>query len=155
MKEDGHLVPYIMARHKLSRGAVRYTLKNSEQRTNDKTLPRPGQTKSYSALDERNILRWARYHPKDTYAELKEGTGVTCSHTTIARVLKSHGILNWRAAKRPHLTKHAVQKRYEWCKLRKGWTDEEWGLVMWSDECSIERGAGKKNEWRFRTPAQK
>jgi hypothetical protein len=26
---------------------------------------------------------------------------------------------------------------------------------MWSDECSVERGAGKEQEWCFRTPAQK
>jgi hypothetical protein len=26
---------------------------------------------------------------------------------------------------------------------------------MWSDECSVERGAGKQQEWCFRTPAQK
>ena len=26
---------------------------------------------------------------------------------------------------------------------------------MWSDECSVERGRGKRDEWAFRTPAQK
>ena len=26
---------------------------------------------------------------------------------------------------------------------------------MWSDECSVKRGGGKKQEWAFRTPAQK
>jgi hypothetical protein len=28
-------------------------------------------------------------------------------------------------------------------------------MVMWSDECSVERGRGKVQEWVFRTPAQK
>ncbi len=28
-------------------------------------------------------------------------------------------------------------------------------MVMWSDECSVERGRGKEQEWVFRTPAQK
>lgn len=32
---------------------------------------------------------------------------------------------------------------------------EEWGIVVWSDECSVERGRGKGDEWCFRTPAQK
>jgi hypothetical protein len=34
-------------------------------------------------------------------------------------------------------------------------TAEEWGLYMWSDECSVERGRGKATEWVFRTPTQK
>ena len=27
--------------------------------------------------------------------------------------------------------------------------------MVWSDECSVERGRGKRDEWVFRTPAQK
>jgi hypothetical protein len=127
MRDCGHNVPYIMGRLKLSRCAVRYTIDQDELRPNAETLPRPGQTKSFSALDERNILRWARSNPKFTYAKLKDATGVGCSHKTISRILQSHGITNWRCKKRPHLTKHAVKKRYAWAKLRLHWTAEEWG----------------------------
>ena len=28
-------------------------------------------------------------------------------------------------------------------------------MVAWSDECSVERGRGKRDEWVFRTPNQK
>ena len=28
-------------------------------------------------------------------------------------------------------------------------------MVVWSDECSVERGRGKRTEWVFRSPAQK
>jgi len=28
-------------------------------------------------------------------------------------------------------------------------------MVVWSDECSVERRRGKRNEWVFRTSAQK
>ena len=155
MYECGHNVPFIMARLKLSRYAVRYTIDQDELRNDAETLPRPGQKKSFSPLDERNILRCARTHPKFTYAKLKDFTGVECSHKTISRILASHGITNWRCKKRPNLTKTAVKKRYAWAKLRLHWTAEEWGLIMWSDECSVERGAGKEQEWCFRTPAQK
>jgi hypothetical protein len=34
-------------------------------------------------------------------------------------------------------------------------TYEEWGKFMWSNECSIERGQGKNQEWVFCTLAQK
>jgi len=33
-------------------------------------------------------------------------------------------------------------------------TAEEWGLHVWSDECSVERGRGKRDEWVFRTANQ-
>ena len=155
MHKAGHNVPSIMKQLKQSRCAVRYTIEQDELRPDAESKPRPGQKKSFTPLDERNILRYAREYPKRTYARLKNDTGVTCSHKTISRVLKSYGILKWRCAKRPHLTKNAVKKRYEWCKLRLHWTAEEWGLIMWSDKCSVERGAGKQQKWCFRTPAQK
>jgi hypothetical protein len=28
-------------------------------------------------------------------------------------------------------------------------------MIMWSDECSLERGIGKQREWCFRTPDSK
>jgi hypothetical protein len=28
-------------------------------------------------------------------------------------------------------------------------------MVVWSDECSVEQGRGKRDEWAFRTPTQK
>ena len=29
------------------------------------------------------------------------------------------------------------------------------GMIMWSNECSVERGRGKNQEWVFRIPDQK
>jgi hypothetical protein len=94
MHECGHSVPYIMVRLKQSRGAIHSTIDNDELRNEAKTLPCPGQTKSFSPLDEQNILRCVRAYPKYTYAKLKEYTGVECSHKTISRILASHGITN-------------------------------------------------------------
>ena len=38
---------------------------------------------------------------------------------------------------------------------RNNWTVNKWVKYMWSDECSAERGAGKRGTWVFRTPPQK
>jgi hypothetical protein len=94
-------------------------------------------------------------NPKDTYNEVRRACGVSCSRNTLKKILKEHGITNWRCKKRPFLTEKAAAARYAWCKERRLWTAEEWGLFMWSDECSVERGRGKDQEWCFRTPAQK
>jgi transposase len=32
---------------------------------------------------------------------------------------------------------------------------EEWIIIIWSDECSVERGAGARRSWVFRIPGQK
>jgi hypothetical protein len=56
MAEYRYNVLYIIARFKLSRKAVRYTLDNDELRTDANSLPRPGATKSFTTLDKRNIV---------------------------------------------------------------------------------------------------
>ena len=53
------------------------------------------------------------------------------------------------------MTEAHAAKRLAWCLAHRGWRVEEWGLIAWSDECSVERGRGKRAEWVFRTPAQK
>ncbi|PMD41459.1 hypothetical protein L207DRAFT_380616, partial [Hyaloscypha variabilis F] len=63
----GHNIPYIMVRLKQSRKACRTTIEQDELRTDAHTLPRPGGKKSFTHLDERNILRHARTYPKHTY----------------------------------------------------------------------------------------
>jgi hypothetical protein len=73
----------------------------------------------------------------------------------IKKILKQYGICNWRAKKRPELTEVHAASRLAWCLAHRGWTAEEWELVCWSDECSVERGWGKRTEWVFRTSAQK
>jgi hypothetical protein len=52
------------------------------------------------------------------------------------------------------LTEANAAKRLAWCLEHRYWTKEEWGLYMWSDECSVERGRGKRAEWVFRTSNQ-
>jgi hypothetical protein len=117
--------------------------------------PRPGAKKTYNYLDERNLLRHVRQNPQQTYAQLKKAAEVQYSHKVIRHILQGNGITNWLAAKRPMLTKKAVKARYEWCKARRHWTAENWGMIMWSDECSLERGSGKQRTWCFRTPDSK
>ncbi|PVH70134.1 hypothetical protein DL98DRAFT_350611, partial [Cadophora sp. DSE1049] len=71
------------------------------------------------------------------------------SITTIKRILKNRGITNWHAKRRSLLTEAHAAKQLAWCLAHRRWTIEEWGLVAWSDECSVERGRGKRQEWVF------
>jgi hypothetical protein len=139
----------------LDRETVRRTVCLDQIRDEGESLLKAARKLSYSPLEERHILRWCRLHPKSTYTEVKAACHVTISTTTIKKILKCHGITNWKCKRRPLLTLEHAQKRLAWCLKRRHWNDEEWGMVAWSDECSVERGRGKRDEWCFRTPLQK
>jgi hypothetical protein len=139
----------------LSRSTVRYTTSQASQRIEGRSIPRKPRPKSYTEHDLRSVLRYVRKYPKATYTQVLRDTGVTFKKSTLKHILKGAGITNWRAKRRPALTEAVAAKRLAWCLAHRGWTAEEWGLVVWSDECSVERGRGKAQEWVFRTPAQK
>jgi hypothetical protein len=139
----------------LTRSTVNYTLQQDELRNNGESLPRKPRGKSYTDAEERLLIRHVRLNPKDTYQQVIQACNLSCRRETVKKICKRHGITNWRCKKRPELTEEHALKRLAWCLAHKGWTDEEWGLVCWSDECSVERGRGKRAEWCFRTSAQK
>ena len=134
---------------------IRYTLKLDVLRNKNKTQPKAPRAKSYTDADERLLLRHIRLNPKDTYTEVKTACRLTCSTTTIKKILKEYRIMNQRAKRRLHLTDDYIRKRLNQCLARRGWIAEEWGLYIQSDKCSIKRGRGKNQEWVFRIPDQK
>ena len=94
-------------------------------------------------------------NPKTIYQQMREELHTYLSHDTLARILKENGISNWLAKKRSFLTADAVKKRLQWALEHADWTLEEWTTIIWSDECSVERGTGARRSWVFRTPGQK
>jgi hypothetical protein len=57
--------------------------------------------------------------------------GLKCKTTTVKKILKKHGIINWRAKKQPELTEEEnVLKQLTWCLAWRGLTAEEWGLII-------------------------
>ncbi|PSS12915.1 hypothetical protein M430DRAFT_262520, partial [Amorphotheca resinae ATCC 22711] len=78
-----------------------------------KSLPRAGRPKSYTDRDVRNLIRYVRLHPKDTYAEVRKALRFNFSTTTLKVMLKPSRIVNWRCKKRPYLLLEVVEKRLE------------------------------------------
>ena len=140
---------------KHSRGAVRGTIALEILRTNGNSLPRPGRPKLYHPRDQRAMLRNIRSYPKLTFQQRREDTGLTMSNTYIKKIASENGLHHWRAKKRPELTAKVAALRLAWCLARKDWTVEQWKKIMWSDECSAERGKGKKRSWIWGTPHDK
>jgi len=134
---------------------VDYTIDTANQRPNGHSKPRTGRPKKLSIRDERYIIRVARTDPRTTYARIKLQCGLDCSRATIYRLLKEYGLINWLAKKRPLLTPEVAVKRLAWCLERRHWRFDEWMKIIWSDECSVERGTGKSRQWVFRFPHEK
>ena len=134
---------------------VHTTLRRAQVREIGKTLPRQDRPKKASDADTRHILRIVRKNPAITYHQLRIDSGLDFSTSTFYRLLKSSGISNWVAKKRPKLTEGNAAKRLAWALEHQGWTKEQWASVIWSDECSVERGIGQARQWMFCTPAQK
>jgi transposase len=128
----------------LEYSTVYRTIQLDLERHEGKSLPRTPRKKSYTDADVRVLLRHVRLYSKDTYREVMIACGLTCKKTTVRKILKEHGITNWKAKRRPFLTEKNAAKRLAWCVERRHWLAEDWALVVWSDECSVERGRGKR-----------
>jgi len=134
---------------------IRSTISMAPHLNHGVSKPRSGRPMACSVRKQRHIIRTARAKPDITYEELIEQTGANCSKSTVYRILKEYGLTNWLAKKRPLLREEDAAKRLAWAKERKDWTADEWRKVIWTDECSVERGTGKSRRWVFRTPADK
>ena len=139
----GHAPAEIAKTLNVPRTTVIYTLQKHSERNNEKSKSRSGRPGIFSDRDRRRIIKFARINPRITYAQLRTEAGVQCSRSTLYRTLKDYGITNWLAKKRPLLTPEVAKKRLEWCLLRREWTSEQWSKIIWSDECSVEKGSGK------------
>ena len=116
------------------------------------TTPRSGHKKITNTRNERNIIRYARLHPKWTYSKLRDHTGLQLSTRTFYRILRQHGIINWRCKRRPELTAGYARLRLQFARQ---WINANWSNVLFSDECFIKKSASKKRRWAFGYPDEK
>lgn len=147
--------PYrIQKQYRVPESSVRYINSRFILHPNG-AAPRTGRPPKLSERDRRKVVRIARRNPTITYRQLAKDAGVSLSHDTLYRLLKEEGITNWVCKRRPLLTPEVAGKRYAWALEHQNWTYEDWLKVIWSDECSVERGSGKRRQWAFRTPQEK
>lgn len=151
----GHRTTWISKQLHTPESSIRTTLSRAPLRNEGRSQLRSGRPKVLSDQDQRHILRIVRNNPKFTYQEVREATGVTCCARTLSRFLDTYNIKKWRAAGRPELREEHVAIRLAWALEHVDWTEAQWAKVIWSDECSAERGKGEGREWVFRTPCQK
>ena len=136
----------------LPRSTVSTTVKTVNTRRSVESKARIGRPTVHSDRDRRRILQHVRQHPMCTYDNLKRETGLDFSRSTYRRILRDSGVSHWLAKKRPALTPHQAQVRLAFATLHR---HKDWSNTLFSDECSVEKGVGKKRLWAFGDPSQK
>jgi len=71
------------------------------------------------------------------------------STTKLYTLLRGKGIRKWRGRKRPPLDTEVAAKRLAWAIKRKDWAAEGFEGVIWSDECTVEKGKTASTVWCF------
>ena len=95
----------------ISHSAIRSIITFEELRNKGKLRLRSGRPVEYIEADERNLIRHVRLYPKDIYTQVKIACRLKIKQITIKKILKCHGIINWRARRQPFLTKaNAVER---------------------------------------------
>ena len=73
---------------------------------------------------------------------------------TVRKFMSKLRYRKWQNLKRPHLKPEHVIKRLQWAREYQHYTVDDWRNVVWSDECTIERGKGVKQRWVFWRPSE-
>jgi transposase len=55
----------------------------------------------------------------------------------------------WKQRKRPEILPLRAQKRLAWAIRYQNYTPRDWQRILWSDECTIERGKGGQTIWTW------
>jgi len=141
--------------HKLfgfARGTIHHIITRIKTRGFSENIERVGRPRKSTDRDERLLIRRALDDTKMPLRELKFETNSNLSISTIRRRLSEENIGKWLAAERPRLTETHASKRFNWSKEHLDWTVDDWRKYIWSDECSVEKGADPRQMWVFRRP---
>jgi transposase len=126
--------------------------KNRESIENKKHTGRPRKS---TERDDRFLIRKAIADTKMPLRELQWISNSNLSISGIKRRLHEDKIRKWRAAERARLTPAHVAKRFQCAKEHLHWLIEQWRAVIFSDECSGEKGKDPRQVWVFRRPRAK
>ena len=96
----------------------------------------PAETVEYLKLNlKRGVLKTAVQAKNKANELLQHDVSVS----TVRRRLREAGLIAKKIVKRPALRKRHVQARLQFVKKYKEWTEEDWAMVVWSDESKINR----------------
>jgi transposase len=148
----GHTASQIQRVLGFPESTIRSIIARIKTRGISENKERVGRPRKSFDCHERLLVRRALEDTKMPLCELKFAANSDLSISTIRRRLKEEDIQKWLAAERPRLTETRASKHFEWSKEHLDWTVDDWRTCIFSDECSVEKGADPRQMWVFRRP---
>ena len=121
---------------------VATTLNNNEKYGSPMEKPRSGRPRTTTEKEDNIIYRCARANPKMSAAKLAGEFNQThdrnISSKTIERRLNERKLYSYSAFRQTLLKPTDRANRMKWCRERLSWSSNDWGKVIFSDECNFE-----------------
>lgn len=101
-----------------------------------------GRPQKLTDREQRNICTQSRRDNFTTAVQIHRSLmgldgKARCSVRTVRNVLIKNNLNGRVAAQKPYLSQAHKQRRLEWAKAHKHWTNEQWRRVVFSDETSV------------------
>lgn len=136
----------------IPRSTIQYTLTQESKRQKQESLPRPGQPRKITEDDRDHIYDIIQQQPSVLTDDLLKELDFKVHRQSIWRLTHELGLRKWRKMQRPTLTPLHAEKRYRWALRWQHFSPSDWACVYFSDECTVERGIGARQEWTFIRP---
>jgi transposase len=133
---------------------IRNTIKRENDRKDQKSSPQSGRPKKISLEEQRHLLALIEQDHHIKMRKLSEAVQSSPSVRTVQRLFHTLHIQKWKQCERPEITPENAEKQLRWAETYAGYTAEDFNRVIWSDECLVERGAGIRRIYTFRSPRQ-
>ena len=137
----------------VSMSTIRNTIKLESSRSNQCSLPQSGGPKKLSPSEENELLK-AEEDKHTKMRELQNAVNNSVSKSTVQQLFQTMHKCKWMQHKQPEIQPIHAEKRLQWAQEYAHYTPSDWRSVIWTDECSVERGAGVQPIWTWNTPTE-
>ena len=134
---------------------VQRIVKNYKERGYYEDAPRSGRPPKLDQRAIRHLNRHVDHNRRQSLANITRDVNNFNTSHVVPRTVKHamNGILGLNArvaAKKPFLNAGHKRARLIWAKDHKGWKEEDWHHVIWTDESSVEIGKSSRVAWVWR-----
>lgn len=145
-RKKGETYAKISEKYSISIGGARKIFENFKKRKTCKTQYGGGPKPKISIHVERLMRRKVAENPEISSRELIESLDLDVSASTVQRKLRTFGLKNYVAKKRPLISIRNRKKRLQFAKQYVNMPTAFWERVIWSDESKFELRNSKKRK---------
>jgi transposase len=153
-------VPEIANFTGIPRSTIYRILKNRNERGHHNDAPKSGRPLKIDDRSLRHLKISLEQDRRQSLADITNtvnDTVISPVHCrTVRRAVQDRlGMSAHIAAKKPYLKPAHRKARHIWAKRYRGWEEEDWKHVIWTDEASVEMGKNTRVVWVWRRPGER